>query len=68
MEVATFHARHTRQEILFSFGITMFIYTREMEYAPDYGLIIGTLVHYTCSFDGVARLTIGQSLSTKQRM
>ncbi len=46
----------------------MFIYTREMEYAPDYGLIIGTLVHYACSFDGVARLTIGQSLSTKQRM
>jgi hypothetical protein len=54
MEVATSLVRHTRQEILFSFGIEMFIYTRETGYSPNYGLIIGT-------FDGVARPAIGQS-------
>jgi hypothetical protein len=53
--------RHTRQEILFSFGKAMIIYTRETGYSPDYGLIIGTLVHCPCSFDGVARPAIGQS-------
>jgi hypothetical protein len=61
MEVATPPVRHTRQEILFSFGIEMFIYARETGYSPDYGLIIGTLVHSACSFDGVARPAIGQS-------
>ena len=47
----------------FSFGKAMFIYTRETGYSPDYGLIIGTLVHSgsACSFDGVARPAIGQS-------
>jgi hypothetical protein len=47
--------------MLFSFGKAMFIYAHETGYSPDYGLIIGTLVHSPCSFDGVARPAIGQS-------
>lgn len=46
----------------------MFIREPETGYSPDYGLIIGTLVDYACSFYGVARPSIGQSYRRSTNM